>query len=67
MAGITGASLGSERALQQCYQVSRSMLREAVRLVEYHQVVRMRRRPGGGLLIYGSDAGPATRAVVIYT
>jgi DNA-binding FadR family transcriptional regulator len=61
-----GESLGSEHALQQRYQVSRSVLREAVRLVEHHQVARMRRGPNGGLLICEPDAGPATRAVVIY-
>lgn len=61
-----GASLGSENALQRRYGVSRSVLREAVRLVEHHQVARMRRGPGGGLLISEPDAGPATRAVVIY-
>ncbi|OBI94081.1 GntR family transcriptional regulator [Mycobacterium alsense] len=62
----TGESLGSEQALQQRHGVSRSVLREAVRLVEHHQVARMRRGPGGGLLICEPDAGPATRAVVIY-
>ncbi|MGV7767469.1 GntR family transcriptional regulator, partial [Mycobacterium kansasii] len=31
-----GESLGSEAALQQRYGVSRSVLREAVRLVEHH-------------------------------
>jgi DNA-binding FadR family transcriptional regulator len=61
-----GESLGSEQALQRRYGVSRSVLREAVRLVEHHQVARMRRGPGGGLLICEPDAGPATRAVVIY-
>ncbi|MFP1154198.1 FadR/GntR family transcriptional regulator [Mycobacterium sherrisii] len=61
-----GESLGSEPALQQRYAVSRSVLREAVRLVEHHRVARMRRGPGGGLLITEPDAGPATRAVVIY-
>src|ERR1700744_3746388 len=61
-----GESLGSERALQERFSVSRSVLREAVRLVEHHQVARMRRGPGGGLLICEPDAGPATRAVVIY-
>ena len=45
-----GESLGSERDLQQRYEVSRSVLREAVRLVEHHQVARMRRGPNGGLL-----------------
>jgi DNA-binding FadR family transcriptional regulator len=59
-------SLGSEQALQQRFCVSRSVLREAVRLVEHHQVARMRRGPNGGLLISEPDAGPATRAVVIY-
>jgi len=62
----TGESLGSEQALQQRYQVSRSVLREAVRLVEHHQVARMRRGPGGGLLICEPDAGAATNAIVIY-
>ncbi|MGO9926611.1 MAG: GntR family transcriptional regulator, partial [Mycobacterium sp.] len=33
-----GASLGSEQALQQRFRVSRSVLREAVRLVKHHQV-----------------------------
>ncbi|WP_108920984.1 FadR/GntR family transcriptional regulator [Mycobacterium montefiorense] len=61
-----GESLGSEHALQERFGVSRSVLREAVRLVEHHQVARMRRGPGGGLLISQPDAGPATRAVVIY-
>lgn len=61
-----GESLGSEQALRQRYGVSRSVLREAVRLVEHHQVARMRRGPGGGLLICEPDAGPAARAVVIY-
>ncbi|KZS58744.1 GntR family transcriptional regulator [Mycobacterium kansasii] len=61
-----GASLGSESALQERYGASRSVLREAVRLVEHHQVARMRRGPNGGLLICAPDAGPATRAVVIY-
>lgn len=61
-----GESLGSEHALQQQYGVSRSVLREAVRLVEHHQVARMRRGPGGGLIVVAPDAAPATRAVVIY-
>jgi DNA-binding FadR family transcriptional regulator len=61
-----GESLGSEAALHQRFGVSRSVLREAVRLVEHHQVARMRRGPSGGLYICEPDAGPATRAVVIY-
>ncbi|MBI2701986.1 FadR/GntR family transcriptional regulator [Mycobacterium gordonae] len=63
---VVGESLGSEAALQQRYGASRSVLREAVRLLEHHQVARMRRGPNGGLIICEPDAGPATRAVVIY-
>ncbi|HZU45877.1 MAG TPA: FCD domain-containing protein, partial [Mycobacterium sp.] len=61
-----GESLGSEQALQHRYRVSRSVLREAVRLVEHHRVACMRRGPNGGLLVTEPDAAPATRAVVIY-
>jgi DNA-binding FadR family transcriptional regulator len=61
-----GQSLGSEQALQQHYRVSRSVLREAVRLVEHHQVARMRRGPNGGLLVCEPDAAPATHAIIIY-
>ncbi|WP_428341758.1 FadR/GntR family transcriptional regulator [Mycobacterium sp.] len=61
-----GQSLGSEQALQQHYQVSRSVLREAVRLVEHHRVARMRRGPNGGLLVCEPDAAPATHAIIIY-
>jgi DNA-binding FadR family transcriptional regulator len=61
-----GASLGSEQSLQDQYDVSRSVLREAIRLVEHHQVARMRRGRGGGLIVTIPDASPATRAVVIY-
>jgi DNA-binding FadR family transcriptional regulator len=61
-----GQSLGSEQSLQSRYGVSRSVLREAVRLVEHHQVARMRRGPNGGLFVSKPDAGPATRALVLY-
>ncbi|WP_460062943.1 FadR/GntR family transcriptional regulator [Streptomyces sp. YKOK-I1] len=61
-----GESLGSESDLRERLGVSRAVLREAVRLVEHHQVARMRRGPGGGLIVCAPDAGPATRAMVIY-
>ncbi|MFC8517292.1 FadR/GntR family transcriptional regulator [Streptomyces sp. NPDC057257] len=61
-----GESLGSETDLRDWLGVSRAVLREAVRLVEHHQVARMRRGPGGGLIVSAPDAGPATRAMVIY-
>ncbi|MBE9373305.1 FadR family transcriptional regulator [Saccharopolyspora sp. HNM0983] len=58
--------LGSEQELRERYGISRAVLREAVRLVEHHRVARMRRGPGGGLIICAPDAGPATRSLVIY-
>ena len=61
-----GESLGSEPELRIEHRVSRSVLREAVRLVEHHQVARMRRGPNGGLFVAAPDAGPAARAMVIY-
>ncbi len=61
-----GEALGSEVVLREQFGVSRSVLSEAVRLVEHHQVARMRRGPNGGLYICAPDAGPATRAMVIY-
>ncbi|MFF0011511.1 FadR/GntR family transcriptional regulator [Streptomyces sp. NPDC005374] len=61
-----GESLGSEVDLRERFGVSRAVLREAVRLVEHHQVAKMRRGPGGGLFVSAPDAGPATRAMVIY-
>jgi DNA-binding FadR family transcriptional regulator len=61
-----GESLGSEVDLRDRLGVSRSVLREAVRLVEHHQVARMRRGPNGGLIVRAPDAGPATRSIVIY-
>jgi DNA-binding FadR family transcriptional regulator len=51
---------GSEVALPERYRVSRSVLREAVRILEYHAVARTRRGPGGGLVV----AKPQTQASV---
>ncbi|WP_163506498.1 FadR/GntR family transcriptional regulator [Fodinicola acaciae] len=61
-----GESLGSEPELRERHAVSRAVLREAIRLVEHHQVGRMRRGPGGGLIVRAPDAGPATRSLLIY-
>ena len=58
--------LGSELELCVRYGVSRSILREGVRLTEHHQVTRTRRGPGGGLAVTAPDAGPAMHAMVIY-
>jgi DNA-binding FadR family transcriptional regulator len=61
-----GELLHSEPDLRDRYQVSRTVLREAVRLVEYHKVARMRRGPRGGLIVTAPDTGPAIWAIASY-
>jgi len=46
-----GEVLGSETDLVERYGVSRAVLREAARLLEFHQIASMRRGPGGGLVV----------------
>jgi DNA-binding FadR family transcriptional regulator len=61
-----GEVLGSEADLRSQFQVSRSVLREAIRLVENQQVARTRRGPGGGLFITEPTVGAVIDAVVLY-
>jgi DNA-binding FadR family transcriptional regulator len=61
-----GEVIGSEADLMERYDISRAVLREAVRLVEHHGVARMRRGPAGGLVVQAPDAAAAVSAVVLY-
>ncbi|BBZ77094.1 GntR family transcriptional regulator [Mycolicibacterium anyangense] len=61
-----GRCLGSEADLRERFGVSRAVLREAVRLLEHHQVATMRRGPSGGLFVRSPDPDSATRALIIY-
>ena len=61
-----GRLLGSEAELIERYDVSRAVLREAVRVLEHHQVARMRRGPGGGLFVTAPDAAAVTDAVALH-
>ena len=61
-----GQLLGSETELRDRFGVSRSVLREAIRLLEHQRIAGMRPGPGGGLVVRAPDASPATRALVIY-
>jgi DNA-binding FadR family transcriptional regulator len=61
-----GMLLGSEADLMARYHVSRAVLREAVRVLEHHQVVRMRRGPGGGLFVIEPGIEAVTEAVALY-
>ena len=61
-----GQLLGSETELRERFGVSRSVLREAIRLLEHQRIARMRRGPGGGLMVLAPDASTVTRTLVIY-
>lgn len=61
-----GANLGSEADLLTEYGVSRAVLREAVRLVEHHGAARMRRGPGGGLIVTVPDIRAVQRPATLF-
>ncbi len=61
-----GEVLGSEPALIERLGVSRAVFREAVRLLEHQQVARMRRGPGGGLVITSATVEAVIDPVAVY-
>jgi DNA-binding FadR family transcriptional regulator len=61
-----GGVFGDQAALIDRYGFSRATLREAVRLLEDRQVARMRRGPGGGLVILPISGGAVAAAVADY-
>lgn len=50
-----GAHLGAEPELQAIHGVSRAVLREALRTLELHAILRSRRGQGGGLIVETPD------------
>jgi DNA-binding FadR family transcriptional regulator len=62
-----GALLGSEAELMERYDVSRAVIREALRVLEHHQIAAMRRGPGGGLFVArpGVDAAAGALALLL--
>ena len=62
----TGDLIGTEPELIELSQVSRAVFREAVRLLEYHRIARMRRGPGGGLFVVEPSAAAVTDVAAIY-
>ena len=48
------------------YEVSRAVLREAIRLLEQHQVVATKEGRGGGLVVIAPDSAAITRALELY-
>ncbi|WP_207770526.1 FadR/GntR family transcriptional regulator [Frankia canadensis] len=61
-----GEIFGSETELQARLDVSRAVFREAIRLLEYHSVARMRRGPYGGLVISEPDPSASIDAMAVY-
>lgn len=61
-----GSMIGSEPELIERYGVSRAVFREAVRLVEHHQVAQMRRGRSGGLKVIAPNAAAAVSATLVY-
>lgn len=61
-----GTSLGSETALASHFGVSRTVLREAVRILEHRHVAEMRMGPGGGLTVRQPDGAAFATAAEIY-
>lgn len=61
-----GEVIGSEADLIDRYDVSRSALREAIRLLEYHEVAVMKRGPGGGLVVTAPSIDPIVRAATVF-
>ena len=61
-----GTIVGSEADLMERYDCSRAVLREAVRLLEHHEVARMRRGVGGGLVVAEPSISAATQAVALH-
>jgi DNA-binding FadR family transcriptional regulator len=61
-----GEVIGSETELINRYDVSRSALREAIRLLEYHEVAVMKRGPGGGLVVTVPSIDPIVRTATVF-
>jgi DNA-binding FadR family transcriptional regulator len=61
-----GQVLGSEADMLARHGVSRAVLREAVRLLEYHSVAVMRRGPGGGLVVTEPDPSASIETMALY-
>ncbi len=61
-----GDLVGTETGLIEREGVSRAVFREAVRILEHHQIAGMKRGPGGGLVVMEPDSGAVTDVVAIY-
>jgi DNA-binding FadR family transcriptional regulator len=61
-----GTVVGSESDLLERFGVSRAVLREAVRIVEHTGAARMRRGPGGGLVVSEPNRNAVVTAMSVW-
>lgn len=61
-----GARLGSESDLMSRYDTSRTLLREAVRILEHDGICEMRRGPGGGMYVRDMDDDAVSHAAALW-
>jgi DNA-binding FadR family transcriptional regulator len=61
-----GQSLGFESDLLRKYGVGRAQFREAIRILEHHSVVRMRRGAAGGMVVAAPDGQAVVRTASLY-
>jgi DNA-binding FadR family transcriptional regulator len=61
-----GYLLGSQATLIDRYGASRAVFREALRLLEHHQIASMRRGPGGGLFVCAPSVRGVSEVVAVY-
>jgi DNA-binding FadR family transcriptional regulator len=61
-----GTLLGSQTELIERYGASRAVFREALRLLEHHQIATMRRGPGGGLFVSAPSVRGVSDVVAVY-
>lgn len=61
-----GTFIGSEATLMATYAASRAVVREAIRILEYHQIALTRRGPGGGLFVTEPDISALVDIIAIH-
>jgi DNA-binding FadR family transcriptional regulator len=61
-----GEMLGSEPELTDRYEVSRAVLREANRLLEFQGIIRTQRGVGGGIFVSTPNEAATTDALAVY-
>lgn len=61
-----GSTLEPESAMLRRYRVARASLREALRILEIHGLIRIKPGPGGGPVVAGIDSGDFGRMATLF-